>query len=151
MQQGTATAAARARTRAVTGTARGVSGVAVTLGLLGLLNTGPDDLGSDSAETLFMFLVHPVTAIVWLVVGLVGIAMAVDPARARLFLLVVGPLLLAWALLALALGDDASQALTRDRDVVALHLIGGLLCVLAAAAPLPTAVVRVLDRPAGDG
>lgn len=141
------TTADAARARAVTGTARTLSGVLFSLGLLGVLNTGLDDMGGDSAQNLFVFLVHPVTALVWLVIGLVGIAMAVRPDRAQRFLAAVGALLVAWALLALALGDDVSQVLTRDRAVVALHLVCGLLALGAAVAPLPAPLARVLAPP----
>ncbi len=139
-----------ARARAVTGVARGISGIAFTLGLLGVLNTGLDDVGSDSAQTLFVFLVHPITALAWLVIGLVGIAMATRTCSARRFLAVTGPLLIVWALLALAVGDEATQVLTRDPEVVVMHLVGGLLALAAAFAPLPPALVRLLDREPGD-
>lgn len=134
----------RARTRAIAATARTVSGIAVTLGLLGVLNTGLDELGSDSAETLFVFLVHPLTAIAWLSIGLVGIPMATEPERARRFLTVVGGLLLAWALLALAAGDGATQMLTRDRELIVLHLVGGAVSLLVAVGPLPGMLTRAL-------
>ena len=150
MSAGPPTTEQRARTRAVAATARSLSGVALTLGMLGLLNTGLDGLTSDSAETLFVFLAHPVTALVWLIIGLVGIASAVDPVRARRFLVAVGGLLVAWALLALALGDDVSQVLTRDRAVVALHLIGGAVSLAVALAPLPDILTQALGRPPED-
>jgi hypothetical protein len=137
----------RARARAVNATARTVSGVAFILGLLGVLNTGIDGLAADSAETLFVFLVHPITALAWLAIGMVGIAMATDPVRARRFLVVVGCLLVAWAVLALIVGDGAAQALTRDRQVIALHLIGGGVSLAVTLAPLPGIVVRALGRP----
>jgi hypothetical protein len=140
-----------ARARAVTGTARAVSGVLFSLGLLGVLNTGLGDLGGDSALGLFVFLVHPVTALVWLALGMAGIAMAVRPDRAQRFLVGGGALLLAWALLALALGDEVSQALTRDRQVLALHLIGGLVSLGVALGPLPAPLVRVLAPPPDPG
>ncbi len=142
------TTADSARARAVTGTARTLSGVLAFLGLLGILNTGLGDLGGDSALGLFVFLVHPVTALLWFAIGLVGIAMAVRPDRAQLFLVGAGALLVAWALLALALGDDVSQVLTRDPQVVALHLIGGVVALAVALAPLPASLVRVLVPPA---
>jgi len=144
------TPADRARARAVRGTTRVVSGVAFLLGLVGVLNTSLDGLGADSAENLLVFLVHPITAIVWLGIGLVGIAMAIDPERAQRFLEVVGCLLVAWALLALAVGDAPTQALARDAELVALHLVGGIVSLVAARAPLPAGLVRVLDRPAED-
>lgn len=145
------TAHDRARGRAVVGTATTLGGVAVALGLVGILNTGVNDLGADSAETLFVFLVHPVTALIWLGIGLVGVAMASSARRARRFLLVTGPVLVAWAVLALVLGDAASQVLTRDAEVVALDLIGGLAAVAAAVAPLPNALVGVLVGHEEDG
>jgi hypothetical protein len=141
----------RARARAIAATARTVSGVAVALGLLGVLNTGLDELGSDSAETLFVFLVHPLTAIAWLLIGLVGIPMATETERARRFLAVVGALLLAWALLAVAAGDGATQMLTRDRELIVLHLVGGAVSLLVAVGPLPAILTRALGRaPGGD-
>ncbi|MGD9571199.1 MAG: DUF4383 domain-containing protein [Thermoleophilia bacterium] len=136
-----------ARARAVTGTARIVSGVLFSLGLLGVLNTGVDDLGADSAEQLFLFLVHPLTAVAWLVLGFVGIAMATRPDWARRYLIGAGSLLLLWALLALLLGDDATQVLTRDTPVVVLHIVGGVMSLAAALAPLPEPVARVLAPP----
>lgn len=135
-----------ARDRAVVAVARIVSGAAFILGMVGVLNTGIDDLGADSAESLFTLTVHPLTAVVWLLLGIVGIAMAVAPATSRTYCLGAGAILLAWAVLALALGDEASQALTRDRGVVALNAIGGGLCLLAALAPLPAPLVRLLER-----
>ncbi len=141
------TAADPARARAVVGTARIVSGTLFALGILGVLNTGLDDLGGDSAEQLFVFLVHPVTALVWLVLGLVGIAMASRPSWAQRYLIGAGALLLLWGLLALIVGDGATQVLTRDAPVVALHLIGGVASLLAALAPLPEPIARVLAPP----
>jgi hypothetical protein len=72
--------------------------------------------------------------------------MAARPDRARLFLAATGPLLIAWALLALAVGDGATQVLTRDPQIIALHLIGGVLALAAAFAPLPPNLTRLLER-----
>lgn len=147
MRSAPPTPADRARARAVGGTARTVSGIGFVLGLLGILNTSIDDLGADSAENLFVFSIHPLTAIAWLAIGLIGIAMATDTEWARRFLVTVGTLLTAWALLAMAIGDAPTQVLTRDAQVVALNLIGGLVSLAAALAPLPDGLTRLLDRP----
>ncbi|WP_217915043.1 DUF4383 domain-containing protein [Miltoncostaea marina] len=136
------------RARAVTAIGRLVSGLLVTLGLLGVLKTSLDDLGSDSAEEFLVFTVHPLTGLAWLLLGLVGVAMCARTAGCRAYLVGAGVLLALWALLAVAIGDSATQLLTRDGDVVALHLALAALSLLAAAAPFPRALATVLDRPA---
>ena len=151
MSHATPSTVVRARDRALTGTTRTIAGVAFILGLLGVLDTSLDGLGSDSAQTLFVFVVHPITGLLWLAIGLTGIAMGTAPHRSRRFLTVVGPALLLWALLALAVGDGPTQALTRDPQVVALHLIGGIAAIVAVFAPLPVALVRFLAAPRESG
>ena len=124
-----------ARRRAVVGMSRFVSGVLFSLGLLGLLKSGTD----NSPEQLFVFTIHPFTALVWLVLGLVGIAMSVAPERARLYLVGTGVILLVWAALCLALGADVSQIVARDAATLAMYLIGGVACLVVALAPFPGA------------
>ena len=89
----------------------------------------------------------PLTGLAWFLMGLAGIAMCASTAGCRRFLTGAGVLLLLWALLAVAVGDDATQLLTRDADVVALHAALAAVALLAALAPLPGAVTRVLERP----
>jgi hypothetical protein len=117
--------------------ARIVSGVLFALGLLGMLKTGTDDLGSDSAEHMFVFTVHPLTAIVWLALGLVGMGMATDGIRARRYLIPVGLILLVWGILALAGAGSATQLFVDDGHVIALHLVGAAASLLVALAPVP--------------
>ena len=121
-----------ARGRAVVGMGRFVSGVLFSLGLLGLLKSGTD----NSPEQLFVFTIHPFTALVWLVLGLVGIAMSVAPERAQLYLVGTGMILLVWAALCLALGAEVSEIVARDTATVAMYLIGGVGCLVVALAPL---------------
>ena len=124
-----------ARGRASVGMSRFVSGVLFSLGLLGLLKSGTD----NSPEQLFVFTIHPFTALVWLVLGLVGIAMSVALGRAQLYLIGTGVILLAWAALCLALGAGVSQIVARDTATLAMYLIGGVGCLIVALAPLPGA------------
>lgn len=123
------------RGRAAVGASRFVSGVLFSLGLLGLLKSGTD----NSPEQLLVFTIHPFTALVWLVLGLVGIAMSVAPDRAQLYLIGTGVILLVWAVLCLALGADVSQIVARDASTLGMYLIGGAGCLVVALAPLPGA------------
>jgi hypothetical protein len=117
--------------------ARIVSGALFALGLLGMLKTGTDDLGSDSAEHMFVFTVHPLTAIVWLALGLVGMGMATDGRRARRYLIPVGVILLVWAILALAGAGSSTQLFVDDGHVIALHLAGAAASLLVTLVPVP--------------
>lgn len=121
------------RARALIGAGRFVSGLLFSLGLLGVLKTGTD----EGALQLFIFNVAPATVVIWLVLGLVGVAMSVDAGRAQLYLIGVGALFVLWGLLALLLGGDASELLIRDRSTLLLLLVGGGACLFVALAPLP--------------
>ena len=123
------------RARAAIATGRVVSGVLFSLGLLGLLKSGTD----NSPEQLFIFTIHPFTALVWMVLGLVGVAMSVVPARAQLYLIITGALLLVWAVLCLLLGADVSQIVARDAATVVMYVVGGAACLIVALAPYPRA------------
>lgn len=121
------------RARALVGAGRFASGLLFSLGLLGVLKTGTD----EGTLQLFIFTVAPATVVVWLILGLVGVAMSVDAGRAQLYLIGTGALLVVWGLLALALGGEASDVLTRDRSTLLLLLVGGGACLFVALAPLP--------------
>jgi hypothetical protein len=126
-----------ARARLLLSTGRLISGTFLILGILGMLRTGGDELGEDSAAQLLIFTVHPLTAIVWTILGVVGVVMATDPARARRYLIGAGALLVAWGVLGLALDGEPSQMFVRDAHLIALHLIAGAVSLAAALAPLP--------------
>jgi hypothetical protein len=134
------------RERAAIGLVRAISGGLVFLGTVGLLRTGADDFGSGSTKDLEGLTVHPLTALVWLVIGLVGVAMSVAPARARLFLIGVGSLLVLWGLVAILTGGEASTFFTDDPPVVALHLVAGAAALLVALAPTPRFLERAFAR-----
>ena len=67
------------RERSMIGAARIVGCVVGFAGLIGLLRTGSTGETKDVATLL----VAPATAVVWFVLGLVGIALSVEATRAR--------------------------------------------------------------------
>lgn len=133
------------RARAVTRVGRLVTGVLAFLGMLGVLRTGGGDISGETAESLFVFSVHPLTGYIWLLLGLVGVGMCARPRGAWRFLVVAGPLLVVWALIALAVGDGASRVFDRDAPLVSLHLLLGAVSIAAAVAPLPAGLRRALE------
>lgn len=121
------------RARALVGAGRFASGLLFSLGLLGVLKTGTD----EGVLQLFVFTIEPAAAYIWLVLGLVGIGMSVSAARAQLYLIGTGAILVAWGLLALALGGGTSGLFIRDASTLILYLVGGGACLFVALAPLP--------------
>jgi len=117
-----------------------VSCTLLALGIVGMLQTR-----LDKTQELLVFTVHPLTAVIWLVLGLVGVAMSIEPRRARRFLGGAGVLLTAWGLLCLLLDGSPSDLFARDPELVALLLVAGVGSILVALAP----PVAGLDRALG--
>lgn len=146
------TATGTRRERSMIGGARIVGCTLAFLGLIGLLRIGSNGDTRDVAG----FLVHPFSAIAWFVLGIVGIAMSVHAARARVFLVGAGALLALWGLLGLVT-DGANDLLTDDPSVVALLLVLGLGGLGVALGPTPDFVEKALalpdaaDEPEADG
>jgi hypothetical protein len=115
-----------------------VAGTLLLLGVLGLLRTD----GSGGTEALTVFTVHPLTALVWTVLGLVGIGMSVRPDGARRYLVGVGAILLAWAALGLVLDGEPSDLFVRDRELIGLHALLGVLALVTALTDAPARLVR---------
>ena len=131
------------RERSMIGAARIVACLLGFLGLISLLRTGSTGDTKDVAG----FTVHPLTAVVWLVIGIVGIAMSVEAVRARLYLIGTGALLVLWALVAILTGGGASDAFTTDWTVLTLHLVLGLGALGVAFGPTPDFVEKALALP----
>ena len=136
------------RERAAIGTARSICAVFLFLGILGLLRTGAGDFGSGSTKDLARLTVHPLSALAWLVIGLVGVPMSAAPARARLFLIGAGGLLVLWGLIALSTGGEASTFFTDDPPVVALYLVAGGTALVVSLVPIPGFLERAFAREA---
>jgi hypothetical protein len=117
-----------------------VSCAFLAMGILGMLQTKLDE-----TQELLVFTVHPLTAVVWFLLGVVGVAMSVEPRRAQLFLGGAGVMLALWGLLCLLLDGSPSDLFARDPELVALLLVAGVGSILVALAP----PVAGLDRAFG--
>lgn len=112
-----------------------VSSVLLMLGILGLLRSGLGEISSPDGRYLFLFLSHPVSALVYLALGLVGIYANTRLAWARTFLAALGGLMVTWALLGLALDGEPNDAFTSDRWTIALHVAVGVVSLLMSVVP----------------
>lgn len=141
--------AARARLLLAVGAL--VSCTFLALGILGMLRAGARGLGSDQAVPLAIFSVHPLTAIIWTALGVVGVAMSAVPRSAQLYLAWAGAVLVGWGLLGLLLDGEPSKVFMRDLSMVTLHLVAGGVALVAAWTPLPERLERVPGvNPDGD-
>lgn len=111
-----------------------LSAVFIALGTLGVLRTSGDPrLGADGSDaTLLVLVVHPVSSVLHLVIGLAGVAAARQAAWARLYLVGVAALLLAWALAGAVSRGRPNDALTGDAEVLVLYVVAAA----AALAPV---------------
>jgi hypothetical protein len=130
------------RERSMIGAARIVGCILTFLGLMGILRVG----STGQAKDVVTFLVDPVSAVAWLVIGLAGIALSVAAVRARLFLIVAGAVLALWGFVGLVSGG-ASDVLTDDPSTVALLLVLGLGSLGVALGPTPDFVEKALALP----
>ena len=101
------------------------------LGIIGLLLVG----FSGGPRALLWMEVDPVSSGIHLALGLVGVAMGTTPARARRFTMVIGPALVAWALLAVVTDGSLGDWATGDTQVVAMHLLIGLAGIAVVWSP----------------
>jgi hypothetical protein len=120
----------KARGRRLVLTGEIVSCTLLFLGLVGMLRTR-----LETTEELTIITVHPVTAVVWFVLGFVGVAMSTDARRAQAYLVATGALLTLWGLLCLALDGTPSAVFARDAPLVALLLAGGAASLAVALVP----------------
>ncbi len=117
-----------------------VSCTFLALGIVGMLQTKLQD-----TQELTVITVHPLTALIWFLLGMVGVAMSVEARRAQLFLVGAGALLTLWGLLCLLLDGTPSDLFARDPELVALLLVAGVGSLVVAVAP----PVARLDRAFG--
>ncbi len=109
--------------RAVSGFARTASGLLVVLGAIGLIRTGLTGFTSNEGVPLFTFTASPLTNVIFLGAGLVGIAMALRPESARTYALWVGVTGVVWGLLEFILRDGSADIFGRDTGL-ALVTVG---------------------------
>lgn len=117
-----------------------VSCTLLALGIVGMLRTQ-----WETTEELAKITVHPLTAVVWFALGVIGVAMCLEPRRAQRYLVVTGALLTLWGLLCLLLDGSPSEFFARDSALVALLLVGGALSLATALTPPIARLERVLE------
>lgn len=120
--------------RAVVGFARLASGVLVVLGALGLIRTRLTGFTSSEGVPLFTFTASPLTHVICLVAGLVGIAMALQPESARSYALWVGVIGVTWGLLEFVLRDGSADIFGRDAGLALVTLGIGVAGLVVWAA-----------------
>ena len=137
------------RERSFAGAARLLAAVLAFVGLVGLLRVGGGDFSSAGTEDLVGLTVHPLTALVWFVMGLVGVALSVDPGRSRLYLIGAGGLLVLWSLVSVVTGGP-SAFFTTDSVNLAFQLVLGVGALAVALGPTPVVVEKALAVPDPD-
>lgn len=124
--------------RAACGFARLASGLLVLLGTLGLVRTHLTGFTSNEGVPLFTFTASPLTHVICLVAGLVGVAMALQPGSSRSYALWIGAGGVIWGLLEFVLRDGSADIFGRDRGMAVLTLAIGIagLAVWVATRPM---------------
>ena len=113
--------------RLVVGYAQFTSGLFVVLGFVGLLRSYRDDFATGSGASLVGMNLNALTSVLYLVAGLVGIAMAVSPSRSRHYVLAVSVAGIVFGLLEFVIGDGGSDIFGRDNDAALVQIALGLL------------------------
>ena len=103
--------------------ARAASGVYLILGILGLMMTGFDYFSNVTGIGLLVFTVNPLTNVIHLAVGVIGIAMTVDVVWARRFCLILGVLGLPFAIVGFLLDGSLSDYFAANPELNTLHLV----------------------------
>ena len=112
--------------RAATSSAQFVSGLLTIVGAVGLLKTRFSDFAASDGVHFIGVTVNPLTNLVHLVVGLVGIAMATRLDRAHRYLRAVGAGGVVFAILEFVLGDSGADIFGRDTRMAIAQLVFAL-------------------------
>jgi hypothetical protein len=138
---GGGTSIAPDRARLMVTVSRFMAGTLLLLGILGLLRTA----GEEGTASLTVFTVHPLTALIWTVLGLVGVAMSTKIARTQHYLVGAGGILVVWAVLCLLLDGSPSDLFVRDTELIAFNGILGLLALVAALTQAPARLIGTTE------
>jgi hypothetical protein len=117
--------------RAVVRYAQFVSGFFFLFGTISLLKSHFGGFTSSEGGQIFGMRMSPLTAVIQLVVGLVGIAMALSLEGARRFALLVGVVGVPFALLEFVVRDSSADIFGRDTRIALLQLAVALLGLAA--------------------
>jgi hypothetical protein len=114
--------------------ARLISHTYLMLGILGLLYTGFDFFSNVTGVSFLGFTVNPLTNVIHIGVGMVGIPMALTPWGARAFLRLIGILGVPFAVTGLVVQDTLSDFFARNPALVWTHLGTAIVALLAGFA-----------------
>lgn len=131
------------RDRVLAGVAQGTACFYLIAGIVQLLHNGLSRFG-ENGRNLFEFSVNSGGALVYLVLGLVGIAAATMPSRARLYCMAAGAIILLWGVLGVATGTD--DPLGGNGRTAVLHLALGAASLTAVLWPRPASRRAGADR-----
>lgn len=112
--------------RAVEAFARTASGIMVVLGALGLIRGHFDGFASHTGVPILSFTASPLTNVVLLAGGLIGIAMATRLASARAYARWVGVIGVVWGLAEFVVGDSPADIFGRDTGLALLTIGTGV-------------------------
>lgn len=126
-----------ARSRAVVRVAQALAALLLAVGVLGLLRTSGKQAEGVEELSLFVLVVHTVSSTIHLLLGLVGVAVAVEAVRARLYLIVLAVVLVLWAVTGAIAQGRPSNLLTGDLEVLVLYVVIAVVALAAVRWPEP--------------
>jgi Domain of unknown function (DUF4383) len=112
--------------RAVTALTRFASGLFTVLGTLGLVRGHFTDFVAHKGVPLISLRASPLTNLVMLALGLIGIAMATHLDTSRRYALWVGVIGVVWGLIELVVRDTSADIFGRDGGLAALTVGVGI-------------------------
>ena len=113
-----------------------VSGAYLILGICGLLVTGFGHFSNVTGVSLLIFTVNPLTNVIQVCVGLVGIPMALRPRTARIYALIVGGLGLPFAIAGFSLDGTLQDFFARNAPLIWLHLLTSVAALVVGLWPV---------------
>jgi len=115
--------------------ARLASGVYLILGILGLMITGFDFFSNVTGVGLLVFTVNPLTNVIHLAAGFIGIAMTINATWARRYCLILGALGLPFAIAGFLLDGTLSDFFAANPELNMLHLATAIVALGLAVWP----------------
>ena len=113
-----------------------VSGAYLVLGICGLLITGFAHFSNVTGVSFLIFTVNPLTNVIHVCVGLVGIPMALRPRTARIYALLVGGLGLPFAIAGFFLDGTLDDFFARNPPLIWLHLLTSVAALVVGLWPV---------------
>ncbi|HJZ61480.1 MAG TPA: DUF4383 domain-containing protein [Miltoncostaeaceae bacterium] len=113
-----------------------VSGAYLVLGICGLLITGFNHFSNVTGVSFLVFTINPLTNVIHVCVGLIGIPMALSPRTARIFALILGGLGLPFAIAGFFLDGTLDDFFARNPPLIWLHLLTSVAALVVGLWPV---------------